>query len=305
MPRVEIDGTSLECLERGRGEPVVLVHGSASDHRTWRRQLEVLGSEFRTIAYSRRYHWPNQPIAAGADYSMPEHVDDLAAVVRTLGAAPAHLVGHSYGAFVCLLLAVRQPDLVRSLVLTEPPAVTLFVHVPPRPLELLALLLGRPRTALAVLRFGATGIGPATRAVRRGDLEGGMRIFGRAVLGPEAYARLSEARREQIRANSIAAEFLGSGFAPLAADEVRAVRAPTLLVTGERSPRLFHCVIDRLAELLPRARRVEIPGASHIVHEDALEAWDAAALSHLRQHGRARAPHAPEASSARSSSSST
>jgi pimeloyl-ACP methyl ester carboxylesterase len=73
----------------------VLVHGSASDYRTWRHQIGTLEKGFLAVAYSRRYHWPNEPIAPGADYSMQEHVDDLEALVDDLGLSPVRLVGHS------------------------------------------------------------------------------------------------------------------------------------------------------------------------------------------------------------------
>lgn len=98
MASIDIKGTRLECLEDGSGDPLVLVHGSASDYRTWDCQRRAFSERFRTLAYSRRYHWPNEPICDGADYSMVEHVDDLQALLGALDAAPAHLVGHSYGA---------------------------------------------------------------------------------------------------------------------------------------------------------------------------------------------------------------
>ncbi|NIT60692.1 MAG: alpha/beta fold hydrolase, partial [Aliifodinibius sp.] len=75
----------------------------------------------------------------------------------------AHLVGHSYGAFLSLLLAMRQPDYVRTLVLAEPPAITLFVSNNPKPLEILKLLVSRPRTAAAIIKFGAKGVTPAIK----------------------------------------------------------------------------------------------------------------------------------------------
>jgi pimeloyl-ACP methyl ester carboxylesterase len=241
----------------------------------------VLSDRFRVVAYSRRHHWPNQTIAEGADYAMQEHVDDLASVLHALDLGPANLVGHSYGAFVCLLLAIQRPDLVRSLVLAEPPVLTLFVSNRPTPTELLRVLVTRPRTALAILRFGALGIGPATAAVEAGHRDEALEIFGKAVLGTEAFQSLSPERLERVRANFIAAEFLGSGFAPLHAADVRAVEAPVLLVTGQHSPRLFHRFVDRLQELLPNAERVEIPAASHIVQEDNPAACSDAVLSFL------------------------
>jgi pimeloyl-ACP methyl ester carboxylesterase len=284
MPKLDINGTTFEYIEQGNGQPIVLVHGSASDYRTWQPQLEDFSRRYRTFAYSRRYHWPNQPIAEGTDYSMVEHVDDLQAFLRKLDCEPVHLVGHSYGGFVSLLLAVREPALVRTLVLGEPPVITLFVSNIPKPSEILRLVLSRPRTAVAILEFGATGIGPATAAAKRGDMDAAMRVFGRAVLGLEFYRRLSASRLEQVAANAIRAEFLGSGLARASADDLRKLQTPTLLVSGRSSPAIFHRLTDRLAELLPNAERVEIPGASHIMHEDDPTAFNRAVLSFLASH---------------------
>src|SRR5882672_9419797 len=130
-----IAGYQFHCVQRGEGRPVLFVHGSVSDHRTWQPQIEAFSRHYRAIAYSRRYHWPNQPIANGADYAMWGHVNDLEAMIVSLGVGPVHLVGHSYGAFIGLLLACRRPDLLRSLVLAEPPVVTLLVSNPPKTLE--------------------------------------------------------------------------------------------------------------------------------------------------------------------------
>ncbi len=279
VSEIDVGTARLAHVQRGGGAPVFLVHGSSSDHRTWDPVLDGLAERLRPIAYSRRYHWPNQPIAEGADYSMIEHVDDLERLIGALGAAPAHLVGHSYGGFLCLLLAMRRPELVRSLVLAEPPVITLFTSSRPKPGEMLRLLATRPRTAIAIAKFGAAGLAPAVAALRRGDREAAFDRFSHAVLGRDRAKRLSPERRQQGLANLIPAELLGSGFAPLDPDQVRAIGCPTLLVSAAESPRLFHHLIDRLAELLPRAGRAEIPAASHIMHEDNPAAWTAAVLA--------------------------
>jgi len=90
------------------------------------------------------------------------------------------------------MLAIKEPSLVRSLVLAEPPVITLFVSTPPKPLELLKLLVSKPRTAAAIINFGAKGIVPATKAFRLGDIEAGVQIFGDAVFGHGGYNRLSK-----------------------------------------------------------------------------------------------------------------
>lgn len=283
MPSLSVNDYTLEYHEHGCGESLIFVHGSSSDYRTWHRQHHEFGGNFRSIAYSRRYHWPNKHIPDGADYSMAEHVDDLRNLIRALKAEPAHLVGHSYGAFICLLLAIREPQLMRTLVLAEPPAITLFVSNKPKPGEILSLLIKRPRTALSVIKFGATGAGPATAAARRNDMEKVLLYMGTAVFGKKGFRRLSSERREQGRANTIKAEILGSGFAPLDTDRIQAVQIPTLLVTGEESPALFHRLIDRLEELLPQTKRITVPETSHLMHEENAPFYNEMVLSFLKE----------------------
>ena len=270
MRTIEANGVSLAYEESGSGEAVVLVHGGVADHRIWQTQRLALGEEFRAIAYSCRYHWPNQPAAPAAEQSVEEHVEDLLALVTALGAAPAHLVGNSFGGLLCLLAAIRAPERVRSLMLLEPFVVPFFVSLPPKPLELLGLALRDPRLAAAIVRFGAGGLGPAQAAFERGDLEGGLRKFIHAVLGPYGIARMTEARRQQARDNleTFAAQLTSTKFPRLDPEDARRVKAPTLLLSGMRSPSLMRLLTDRLRDLLPHVDRVDISDASHDAHVD-------------------------------------
>ena len=279
-----VRGTTLFYTERGEGEPVVFVHGSISDYRTWGHQLDPIGQRYRAIAYSRRYHWPNAPVAPDGTSDMDTAVEDLAALLRALDAAPAHLVGNSFGAYTSLVLARRHPELVRSLVLEEPPVIPLVIGQPPRPSRILASLVRRPRVTLDVLSFGANVIGPATALYARGEDQAALLRFVYGVLGREAYEALPEARREQMRANmsSHAAEFRAhGGFSTLTADDVRRVEVPTLLLTGERSPRFLVRLSGLLEHLLPHCSVMTIPSASHAMHEENPAATNEAILSFL------------------------
>ncbi|WP_199522522.1 alpha/beta fold hydrolase [Geodermatophilus marinus] len=219
-----------------------------------------------------RYARPNEAIAPGAADPMPVHVDDLVALLRALGAAPAHLVGNSWGAFICLLTALRYPHVVHSLVLEEPPLLPLVLGsgARPQPAVLARALRRRPRATLAVLAFGLRTSAPMAWAYGRGDVQRALRIFARGVLGRQALARLTPQRRQQMRdsAAELQAEFR-AGFPPLAESQVRDVRVPTLLLTGERSPTVVRALSEWLADLLPDVEQVVVPGASHLVHEDA------------------------------------
>jgi pimeloyl-ACP methyl ester carboxylesterase len=282
-----VDGLTLAYREQGDGEPVVFVHGSASDLRTWEQQLPAIGTSYRAVAYSRRYAHPNEDIGPGLDDQMLPHVDDLVSFLRAIDAAPAHLVGNSWGAFICLLTAIGHPQVVRSLVLEEPPVLSLFVSTPPRPGELVPLLIRRPRTALAILRFGAGTMAPTQKAFRRGDDEQAMRRFASGVLGKEAYEQLPPERKQQMGENlgALRAQLLGAGFPPLAEEDVRGVEAPTLLLTGERSPAALRRLTDRLHELVPNSRRVEIAAASHRMHEENPDAVNEAILGFVAERG--------------------
>lgn len=282
MASAEINGTTLELHEHGSGEPIVFVHGSASDVRTWRLQEDVFSKQFRTIAYSRRYHWPNTKISDGSVYAVEEHVDDLEALIRSRDTAPVHLVGHSYGGYICLILATRAPALIRSLVLAEPPVMTLFVSIPPKPVELLRLAFKSPGTAAGIVKLGAMGLGPAGSAFKRGDQETAMQRLGTAILGEKYFNQLTQRRVDQVRDNLIKDELLGSEtFIPLKIDRVRQVNIPTLLIGSQQSPNVFTRLLDHLAEFLPQSERVEIQNASHLMHEDNADEYNRAVMSFI------------------------
>lgn len=270
MPAVKANGVSLEYREAGIGEPVVLVHGGLSDYRIWQVQREALGCNYRAISYSCRYHWPNAPASPDAEQPIDEHVDDLIALVTELGAAPSHLVGNSFGGLLCILAAIRAPELVRSLVLLEPFSLPLLLSVPPRSLDLIKLGLQHPRTAAVVAHFWTCGFRPAQAACERGDFDKGFQIFTRAVLGRRGVELMTEARLEQAHDNleTFASQLTRTSFQSTSDDDIRLIAAPTLLLTGAQSPMIGRLLTDRVYDLLPQTERGEIPAASHDAHVD-------------------------------------
>jgi len=282
---VAVNGTSLAYREEGQGEPVVFIHGSASDLPWMKTTIPAVAVRYRAIAYSRRYARPNEDIPDGVDDQMLPHVADLADFLRALDIPAAHLVGHSWGGFIALLAAIGHPELVRTLVLIEPPILPLFISTPPRVGELFGLLLRRPRIALGIVKFAATALLPAQSAYRRGDDERAMWTFGRGVLGKTGFARLTESRKQRVRDNCRAdrAQLMGAGFPALSDSDVRRVRCPALLLTGEKSPAIWRLLSSRLAELLPGAQFTEIPGGSHLLHEEAAALVNAIILAFLAE----------------------
>jgi pimeloyl-ACP methyl ester carboxylesterase len=283
---VSVNDAQLAYVEQGSGDAVIFVHGGISDLRIWEKQMAAFSENHRAIAYSRRYAWPNTDVPDGVDDQMWPHVDDLAEVIRKLDAAPVHLVGNSWGGFICLLTSLRYPELVRSLTVEEPPVIPLFVSNQPKPQELLKLFLSRPRSAAALMKFFGTGMGPAIKAFKKGDVDGGVRVFARGVLGVDAYESLPPEVKAAMRANgkALISELLGAGFPAFSDDDARRIKAPTLLVTGEKSPALLRCLTDRLQELVPNGERVDIADASHLMHYERPSAVNAAVMDFITRH---------------------
>jgi pimeloyl-ACP methyl ester carboxylesterase len=249
MPETEANGIRLYYEIHGSGEPLVLVHGSWGDATRWRFVLPGLAESFQVVAYDRRGHSRSErPDAPG---SVDEDGDDLAALLETLGLAPAHVVTSSYGGNIALRLATRRPEIFRSLSCHEPP--------------LWSLLDGDPERH-AILRRGARSLDAVGRRIAAGDHEGAARQFVEEVaFGPGAWDELPPETRAIFVHN--APTFLDELQDPnqLLIDEgaLSHLELSVRLTEGSESPPTFRAVIDRLIELIPHATRETIDGAGH------------------------------------------
>ncbi|MCI0706725.1 MAG: alpha/beta hydrolase [Ignavibacteriae bacterium] len=286
MPTITANDTTLEYVERGNGNPLVFVHGSVSDYRTWNAQLDAFAPRYRVIAYSRRYHHPNRWDSDGSDYHVSLHADDLSAMIREAQLGRAHVIGSSFGAYAALLTAIRHPEQVRTLVLGEPPVLPLLVENPDNPMHILALMTKSPGTGIQFLKFGLSAMKPAQKAFRQGDLGEGVRLFINGVLGKGGFDRLPPAAQTTMmdNAQALKAELLGPGFDRFPINDALRCEIPTLFVCGDRSPGFFTGITDRLLQILPNAHKVTIPNSSHSIHRDNPEQYNKQVLEFLAKH---------------------
>ena len=273
--QVQIGDTRLAYMEQGRGESVVLVHGSgATDLRTWGQQIEPFAERYRVIAYSQRYHYPNPWAGDGSEInSTTVHAGDLAALIAALQLGRVHLIGFSYGADIVLRVAVEHPDLVRTLVITEPP--------------LFSWLVTLPRGKGLLDEYGAK-IMPAKERLQNGDLEQGMRLYIDGFMGSGVFDQLPHTVRERIMDN---VRLIGTETASaneigpdITREQAATIQAPVLMLTGSDSSEMFLLVSQELARYLPRAEQVKIDDASHLLHVMNPRAYNAAVLSFLAKH---------------------
>jgi pimeloyl-ACP methyl ester carboxylesterase len=115
VPQADLAGYRVHYEEQGSGAPVLLVNGLGADHRAWAAQTEYLQQFFRVVVFDNpgvgRTEGPRGP------YTTAQFADVGAALLRHLGIEQAHVVGASMGGLIAQQIAVRHPDLVRSLVL--------------------------------------------------------------------------------------------------------------------------------------------------------------------------------------------
>jgi pimeloyl-ACP methyl ester carboxylesterase len=251
MPIEKVNGVKIFIEEFGSGDPLVLIHGSWVDHMEWPFIVPPLSQRFRVIIYDRRGHSQSERLPAQG--SVREDVADLAAITERAG-APAHVLGNSFGASISLRLAAERPELIRTLMVHEPP--------------LFDLLRDDPETRPMAENLDA-GIGPVVNALAAGNMEEGARRFVEMVLGPEAWDSMipDEAKRTLI---NNAPTFLDETRDPEALNiDLRALSRfdhPVLLSGGSESPPFFAPVLAKLAAALPNAMRKTFAGAGHVPH---------------------------------------
>jgi pimeloyl-ACP methyl ester carboxylesterase len=235
----------------------------------WDQHLPVFSKNYRVIAYSRRNHFPNAMSNDGLpDGAADAHGEDLAAVLAGLGVKQAHIVAHSAGAHAALFFASNHPEMVRTLVINEPPAS--------------ALLAGTP-TGADTLKQWRARISPSQEALNKGDIDAGLRLFADAVGGPGTYDRRSDSERKMMRDNvpQHVADTTSSRRPAFTCDMARRISVPTLVTNGERSPEFFHRIADELERCLPNRTRMIIPDASHTVPSENPKAYDEAVLAFI------------------------
>ena len=115
-------GVRLHHVSAGRGPLVLLLHGFPDFWYGWRRQLPALAAAgFRAVAPDLRGYNLSERPARVADYRIERLADDVAALVRALGADRAHVVGHDWGGLIAWQLAMRHPQVVDRLAILNAP----------------------------------------------------------------------------------------------------------------------------------------------------------------------------------------
>lgn len=246
MPLFEINRVRLLVEESGSGVPLVLVHGAWDDRQGWAFVEEDLAKSFRVVSYDRRGHGGSEDSLTPG--SRRDDEDDLAALIEACGLAPAHLVGHSFGASIVLGLVARRPELARSVCVHDPPLFALAADDP-----MIEQVDERVEVVLSL--------------IDRGDAEAGARLFVEEVaVGPGEWELMPPEERAAMvaRAETFVGEQRDPDWATTDLDGLAALSCPVLLTRGDQSPPFFSTITSRLAETMRHAQVKTLPGAGHV-----------------------------------------
>jgi pimeloyl-ACP methyl ester carboxylesterase len=245
MPHIDVSGASIHYTDTGAGaETVVFSHGLLFSGAIFEEQIAHLKDRYRCIAYDHRGQGRSSPAEDG--YDMDTQSEDAAALIEALGAGPCHFAGLSMGGFVAMRLALRRPELLRSIILMETSA-------DPEPLENIA----KYRRMNFVARW--IGLRPVVGKVM-------PIMFGQTFMNDPARAAERALWRQRILANNratITRAVDGVITRQGVHDDLEQISLPALVLVGEEDVATVPAKAERMHAAIGGSQLVRIPRAGH------------------------------------------
>jgi len=252
---VRANGLDIWTEQVGEGPDVLLIGGGGDTVESWQFQLDGLADRYRMTAFDNR--GAGRTAMPGGRVSVEEMADDAAGVLQALGVPSAHVAGFSGGSIVSQELALRHPDVVRSLVLQSTwPVMDAYL-----------------RTWLLFVRW-LVEVAPSERAFLEGfylDIytarahdDGTVAQFIDEVLAfPHKQAT------EDLQA------YLDAFLDHDTSDRLPQVAAPTLVLAGGRDSTARPSLCQAVAERIPGARFEVLEEESHQPFQEVPDEWNA------------------------------
>jgi pimeloyl-ACP methyl ester carboxylesterase len=256
MSTAKIDGIELYYEEHGSGDALLLIMGLAADSVAWMFQLPEFAKHYRTIVFDNR--GVGRSSKPAGPYTIARMADDAAALLATLGIARAHVVGVSMGGMIAQELALRHTQRVRSLVLgctyAKPDAGV------EKQMEASLAAFGGTRGPNGEIQVDVSKLDPMmffqhllptvfNQQFIMTELPKLMQVFAGALqYGFDMNAILAQVGATQ-------------GHDTVA--RLSKLAMPTLVITGDSDLLIPPTCSDLLADKIPGAKLVKIPGGSH------------------------------------------
>jgi pimeloyl-ACP methyl ester carboxylesterase len=258
---LEIDGVRLHYVERGQGEPLVLLHGNGSMIQDFESSglIEMAAQKYRVIAFDRPgYGHSDRPRST---IWTPEAQSDLIQKALTrIGVGRATVLGHSWGASVAVSLALKYPETVRSLVLAS------GYYYPTVRADVVALSGPEIPVIGDIMSYTLSPI--ISRLMWPLVMQ---KLFGPSAI-PEkfkGYPKEMAVRPSQIRASAEEAALMIPDAVALQGDYAK-LSMPVVIIAGEEDQLIdINKQSERLHRDVKQSALHRIPATGHMIHQTA------------------------------------
>ena len=264
-----VQGGALAYEVRGAGPSLTLLHPDGLDRRMWDDQFAAFADRYRVLRYDARGHG-----ASPRSLERRAPVRDMVGLLRAAGIGPTALLGIDVGGGTAIDFALARPDLVTALVLV---ASSLPGWLPP----------GRDMRDMMAVMFEK--MAPMMPALERAVATGDPTDLIEAIMDDPAMALTRPAARERVRAmlTDNIHQFLPPfsppplPTGPPASARLDAIRAPTLVLVGERDNPAYREVAEAIATGVAGARLVVVPDAPRLINMERPEEFNRIVLDFL------------------------
>ena len=236
MPTINRKGVNLYYEVHGDGPVLLLSHGYSATSEMWRDQVATLSRSHKVIVWDMRGHGRSDSPNDQSEYSHEKSVDDMAELLDVVGVERAIVAGLSLGGYMSLAFHLAHPERVRALIIID------------------------------------TGPGFKSDDARQRWNAHALEILSK--LAAEGLSYLSSTTRERSTSSHQSADgLMRAALGMLTQRDASVIKSlpnikvPTLIVVGENDVQ-FHNAANYMAEKIPKARKIVIPGAGHAVNID-------------------------------------
>jgi len=256
MKQVSVEGINIRYIEKGKGNPIVLVHGFPTSSFLWRDMIEELSTHGRVIALDLPGFGFSDPPQNG-DYRISTYARLFGRFLQTLSVERATLVFHDLGGPITLTYALRHPDKWERLIILDT-----FLHrdFPPWPLSM----------RIAKIRpIGEIFMWLGGESIARAGLEGGVVDKSRISEGVVRRYYMPDGNADKLNRS-----MLGTLRTDYTEDlefiekNLKTIEKPTLILWGENDRYLPLSLGDRIHKDIMGSQMERIPNCGHYVPED-------------------------------------
>lgn len=244
MPKVTVNGATINVFDQGQGQAILFIHGFPLSHAMWAPQIEAFKANYRIIAPDLR-GFGGSTFTAGT-VSMRQFAEDMLAVLDHLGISePVILCGLSMGGYIAWQFVENSPDRLNGLILCDTKAAP----------DSEEAATGRHKLAESVLKNGA---GVVAQSMPE-------KLFAKKTL-TDRVGIVNDCKQMMLAAppEGIAAALRGMAERPDMSALLPKIKVPTLVIVGEEDQITTAQEMSRMASAIPGATFLKVPGAGHM-----------------------------------------